>query len=793
VPTRFSSAIPILVSVALLSIAIALTGPAAALAGHPVSGSEPLTEAQLHSLEADLLGPRHAAEHARARARAREGMGSGEFLAPVTGLPLGQTGELSESEYLTTAPTADAATKGAWSAPFALPLYSIHAALLPTGKVMFFGPPAKRTETNWSHAILWDPVTGQQELVNPPLAPDPMDGGKLKPANIYCSGQALLADGQLLLAGGTLDRLGPGGVARGLKKVYSFNPFDKTWTEQPDMAEGRWYPTQTLLPDGRQVIISGAKVFENDEDPADDNNTIEIFNPAPNRNQQGTITELSGVRGVGAAPPHSNGELYPHMFVMPSGRTLVAGPDPADSWYLETPGGDGAPIEWEPAPDGTIRRTYGNSVLLPPPPGATTPSNTVMQIGGFTRGTGMQPALDSTEVLAENGSSWVKTNPDLNMNRAHQNTVLLPDGSMVAVGGGPGGTTEDPDPFYGTTEDHKQVELYDPTAAAGDRWRLGAAQADARAYHSVAVLLPDGRVISAGDDGNTPKSIAHALDTAEVYEPPYLFKGPRPTISWSPSATSWGRKFAVQTPNAGIDRAVLIAPGATTHAADMHQRYVPLELEHRSQGGVELTAPANANVAPPGYYMLFLVNDAGVPSIAKFILLMPNAPVEHEPGGGDTDTPPGGGDTNTPPGSADPHTPPGGTPPVQQPDVPLDVTSPRVAGLRLGSRTLRAAASRRLLRGLPARTLLSYRLSEPAAARFTIQRAIRTRRGALRYRRMRGAISRLGVRGANSFLFRPRLNGRALRPGRYRLTLVATDVAGNTSSAKRLAFRVVRR
>jgi Domain of unknown function (DUF1929) len=282
-----------------------------------------------------------------------------------------------------------------------------------------------------------------------------------------------------------------------------------------------------------------------------------------------------------------------------------------------------------------------------------------MQIGGFTRGTGMQPALDSTEVLAENGSSWVKTNADLTLNRAHQNTVLLPDGSMVAVGGGPGGTPEDPDPFYGTTEDHKQVELYDPTAAAGDRWRLGA-QADARAYHSVAVLLPDGRVISAGDDGNTTKSIAHALDTAEVYEPPYLFKGPRPTISWSPSATSWGRKFAVQTPNADIDRAVLIAPGATTHAADMHQRYAPLELEHRWQGGVELTAPANANVAPPGYYMLFLVNDAGVPSIAKFIRLMPNAPVEHEPGGGDTDTPPGG-DTDTPPGSGDPHTPPGGT------------------------------------------------------------------------------------------------------------------------------------
>ena len=771
-PTRFSSAIPTLVSIALLSIAIALTGTAAALAGHPVSESEPLTEAQLHSLEADLLGPRHTAEHARARERGREHNGAGEFLGRVTGLPLAQTGELSESEHLSAAPPADAATKGAWSAPFALPLYAIHAALLPTGEVMLFGPPGRRSDTNWSHAILWDPVTGRQELVNPPLAPDPMDGGELKPANIYCSGQALLADGQLLLAGGTLDRFGPGGVARGLERVYSFNPFDETWTAQPDMEEGRWYPTQTLLPDGRQVIISGAKVFVGDDDPADDNNTMEIFNPASNRNERGTITELAGVRGEPGQPPTSNGELYPHMFVMPSGRALVAGPDPADSWYLETPGGDGTPIEWEQAPNSSIRRTYGNSVLLPPAPGIMSPSSKVMQIGGFTRNQFDQSAVDSTEVLDETDPtpSWDVTNPDLNVNRAHQNTVLLPDGSMVAVGGGKGGS---PDPYYSTTEAHKQVELYDPTAPAGDRWRLGAAQAEKRAYHSVAVLLPDGRVVSAGDDGNTTKSIAGELDTAEVYEPPYLFRGPRPTISWSPSATSWGRKFAVQSPNADVDRAVLIAPGATTHAADMHQRYVPLEFEHRPQGGMELTAPANANVAPPGYYMLFLVNDAGVPSMAKFIRLMPNAPVENEPGG-------------------DTATTPGGTPSVQQLNVPLDVTPPSVAGLRLRSRTLRAAASRRRLQRLPARTLLSYRLSEPAAARFTIQRAVPTRRGELRYRRMRGAISRAGVQGANSFFFRARLNGRALRPGRYRMTLVATDAAGNSSRAKRLAFRVVR-
>ena len=154
--------------------------------------------------------------------------------------------------------------------------------------------------------------------------------------------------------------------------------------------------------------------------------------------------------------------------------------------------------------------------------------------------------------------------------------------------------------------EQRQVELWNPATGT---WTLGPAQAESRAYHSTALLLPDGRVVSAGDDvnGGTDR------DTAEIYEPPYLFKGARPTITSAPTSAQIGTTFNVDTPDTNITKATLVAPGATTHANDMNQRYIPLTVAQRA-GGVTLTAPASAELATPGYYMLFLLNAQGVPS-----------------------------------------------------------------------------------------------------------------------------------------------------------------------------------
>src|SRR5438477_2783123 len=134
-----------------------------------------------------------------------------------------------------------------------------------------------------------------------------------------------------------------------------------------------------------------------------------------------------------------------------------------------------------------------------------------------------------------------------------------------------------------------------------------------RSYHSIALLLPDGRVLSAGGDFGGA--------SAEIYSPPYLFNGSRPTLSSAPSSVGYGNVFFVGTPNATtISKVTMIPLGSVTHGFNMSQRFCRLSFS-LATGGLNVTAPSNANNAPPGYYMLFILNGSGVPSIAKIIQL----------------------------------------------------------------------------------------------------------------------------------------------------------------------------
>jgi Domain of unknown function (DUF1929) len=201
---------------------------------------------------------------------------------------------------------------------------------------------------------------------------------------------------------------------------------------------------------------------------------------------------------------------------------------------------------------------------------------------------------------------------------------------MVTVGGGSG--FDDSKGIaaggYVTYADGRarQVELYDPNT---NSWTLGPAQQEDRAYHSTAVLLPDGRVFSGGDDLHPlqPNGVDSQTDNGEIYSPPYLFKGSRPVIDSAPQAIRWGDAFGIHTTSPNIDKAVLMAPGATTHGFDTNQRYVDLKVLDTIDGrGVDVAAPPSSRVAPPGYYMLFLINTAGVPSVASWVKIDPSAP-----------------------------------------------------------------------------------------------------------------------------------------------------------------------
>jgi hypothetical protein len=502
---------------------------------------------------------------------------------------------------------------GEWdpSATVTFPVVAIHAAMLPTGKVMIFSYP-KDPQENSTQVYLWDPKADpagtHMARRDPPLWPDPKDG-TLKAANIWCSGHTFTADGELVVFGGNLEFPDPTATPptdyKGLNKVYTFNPWTETWHEQPDMAHGRWYPTGIRLPDGRIPILSGW-----DESGLDAmNEDVEIFNPPAAAGGTGSIG-LIGHTGDPGEPP--TGEYYPHMFAMPSGRTLVAGPDRPNTWFMNTPSSNS--FTWSAAPNLDQRRLWGTAVLMP---GATNGSSKVMALGGTDEST--VHATNTTAVFDENaaGAGW-QAAPSNVIGRGHANTVLLPDGSMVEVGGGVGSDATMPGyasgPLYAATPEQRQIELWDPQT--GD-WKLGPAQAESRAYHSTAMLLPDGRVMSAGDDFNG----GITSDTAEIYEPPYLHKpGTRPAITSVQQNVKFGGGFAVTTPNDDITKATLMAPSAVTHAVDMNQRYVSLKVTRRN-GCVDLVAPPNANVAPPGWYMLFLLNSAGVPSEAKWVKL----------------------------------------------------------------------------------------------------------------------------------------------------------------------------
>lgn len=617
------SALPIATALCALAIALPATASAHTAPVRPSAKRSTQTEKRLRQLETQALGPRHAAEHAAQRRAARRLRIA--LRDPRTRARLKREQHRARLRARKAA-AADPAIVGRWQPAFPIPVFGVNAAMLPTGKVLFYAYPKHPNSGTTYHeawAALWDPSEGYGAAsfrrVDPPLSINVE--GQSKPANIWCSGTSFLADGQVLVTGGNLDYedLDQGKYYRGLKEVYTFDPFTETWRRQPDMKKGRWYPSQLLMPDGRTMIIQGL----DDGGRSYKNHDIEIFTPAAQRGEVGRIDKVGEM-------PHTDqwsGELYPQMFWMPSGRGLVAGPTKTDNYVFDAfPAGQGPTIK--PLPRMITDRLWGNAVLVPGT--AEGGSTRILQLGGSPKepnASGDFPATRTSEYYDESNPGAWRAADAQNIGRSHANTVLLPDRSMVTVGGGVGEKNAKWG-IWAFTESQKQVELRNPDGT----WRLGAAQNEGRAYHSTALLLPDGRVLSAGDDHNGPDGPYGNLDndTAEIYEPPYLFKGPRPTITRAPSALGWNAEFTVDT-DGGVTDAVLIAPGAATHALDMNQRLVPLRLVQDGGGRKTFRSPPSKHVALPGYYMLFVLDGKGVPSVAAWVRLRDGA-VEYAPG-----------------------------------------------------------------------------------------------------------------------------------------------------------------
>jgi hypothetical protein len=190
--------------------------------------------------------------------------------------------------------------------------------------------------------------------------------------------------------------------------------------------------------------------------------------------------------------------------------------------------------------------------------------------------------------------------------RRHLNATVLPTGEVLVTGGSSG--TE----FNDVANAVRAAELWNPTTGT---WTTLASNAVNRVYHSTSILLPDGRVLHAGSGAR----LKPYERNAEFFSPPYLFKGPRPTITAAPSNLGYGTSFSVSTPEAEeITKVSLIRIGSATHAFDMNQRFQRLSFT-REAGALTIAAPANRNRTPPGHYMLFLLDGNGVPSVAKIV------------------------------------------------------------------------------------------------------------------------------------------------------------------------------
>lgn len=612
--------------------------PSDVVPGHAHAGDlgvPDMSERELRAFETATLGPEHAREHAQMRRAIREEKAGGDAASTAPAEPkLAAAANVAED-------VGEPADVGQWEpAKTPFPIVAIHAAQLPTGKVMFFSYPTYPNRPNNAEAYLWDPANPQV----PPVVKNPP--GK---ANIWCAGQTFTADGELVVFGGNLDYESPSQTWKGLDRVFTFNPWTETWREQPKMAHGRWYPTGVRLPDGRIPIVSGLDESGVLLPHSNTNQDVELFTPPAALGALGSIKKIGSI-GTGDDDERAKkpiGQLYPRMVVMASGHTILAGPDKETSWYFDDV--DATPtFSWGDIPNLTRDRTWGTTVPLPSGPSGPTK---LLALGG-TEWSG-EPSTTTTELFDENNpSSWqLQTGKDNVYGRGHANTVLLPDGSMLEVGGGRGSLDGFESPLHYAEPETRHIELWDP---ATGKWQLGPEQTEARAYHSTAVLLPDGRVMSAGDDYNGDPGKIDANndtdpmeDTAEIYKPPYLFRGPRPTItsiSTTPTTADptsglpiigFNGSFGVNTLNTNITGAALVAPAAVTHGVDMNQRMLKLPVVQQT-GCVSVTAPTGRNAAPPGYYMLFLLNDQGVPSVAKFVKLEEGGPL----GGCGTAAPP---------------------------------------------------------------------------------------------------------------------------------------------------------
>jgi len=479
----------------------------------------------------------------------------------------------------------------------------------------------------------------------------------IQASKIFCSGHCFLPNGKLFVAGGELnnpypDAFEPTAPDRGLRYSFIFDPDPDVDPGPPDpatdywsitglaenphiMAKGRWYPTLTLLHNGTVLCMAGLtdEVVSNPYSPADPpfivlhNRIPEIYTPSGN--SEGWASNLLVV----AQKPVDVSYSYPDAHVIPIGdlkgkvfyaSTQLVPNDGNPTSYTEGYSQIFDPFASDPDPYWTAienKRTSPSEasagVLLPI---RKYPDDQARVIITGGRWDGFLNRIDLIDLSpAEDSPLWESAVQEMRYARADHNAVILPDRSLLIIGGvNSGGSVLTPELLDTDTMEWISQELLPDMPVA-------------RHYHSTAILLPDGRVLLGGGRVSNGGDVEDDTERRfSIYKPQYLLEGGRPVITDAPDEISYEDTFEITLDGIyQIDSICLMKPGAVTHGNNMDQRYIELNFTQGGSLNEYVVETPDAYKAPPGYYMLFVLKDKTlstsgdwkIPSVAKFVKL----------------------------------------------------------------------------------------------------------------------------------------------------------------------------
>lgn len=480
---------------------------------------------------------------------------------------------------------AQAHVTGVFGPVFAWPVMPIHTALLPDGRVLGFGTDTTGAQGATLRYVVWDPALGESPEAM--LLLDNRTG-----TDIFCAGQVLTASGQLLLLGG--DRIVGSQRNYANDKVNLFDPATLTLTEQPQsMRFQRWYASALETLQGDTLVLGGRidKTYAGDPDtPA----TTETVASTPElRGLDGHWRTLDGARNEYAYGSKNVSFYYPRGWLAPDGRVLIVGHG-TELYALNT--------------EGTGRLS---TLPVPLPLG-----HQLLPSALFAPGRVLSARRSAQAVVIDFNSPTpqVSATAALALNRQYGNLTVLADGQVWANGGTANGNSLDGASWEG--------EIWNP---ATGRWQATATAKKARLYHSTALLLPDGSVLTGGGGSPGPQTNLNA----ERFYPPYLYlkdgsglPAPRPVIKKAPTVVVRGQKFKLTLKDSpAISRVTLLRLGAVTHNFNSGQSFDALAFTQVAQQ-LRLKISAARWQTPPGFYLLFVWDGAGVPSQAAIVRLV---------------------------------------------------------------------------------------------------------------------------------------------------------------------------